>query len=338
VGDIRNEQRVDALFQKYRFDSVFHAAAYKHVPMMEAHPVEAVETNVLGTWNLVRAARQYARSSFLMISSDKAVNPANLMGLTKRVAELLLSSMNNRAETDGIKFVSVRFGNVLGSNGSVIPVFQQQIAAGGPVTVTHPEVRRYFMTIQEGVQLVLQASTMAQRSEIFVLDMGESIRIIDLARNMIRLSGLEPGKDIEILYTGLRPGEKLNEQLMIESENVRPTYHEKIKVFHGEPADGEFMEEWIRQLKPLISERNDLGIVAHMAELVPEYQPGGHWAGIRESVVPRANGWHQVDDATPSRKLPGSARPDESWKWQGENTVGSSAPLPQRTRHAGDVE
>ena len=205
IGDIRNSEKVAHVFRSHRFDAVFHAAAYKHVPMMENNPIEAAHTNIVGTFILARAASEHRVSRFVMISSDKAVNPTNLMGLTKRVAELIVSSLGHANPDGASQFVSVRFGNVLGSNGSVVPIFQQQIADGGPVTVTHPDMRRYFMTIPEAVQLVLQASTMGSNNELFVLDMGEPVLIRDLAMNMIRLSGLDPEHDIEIRYTGVRP-------------------------------------------------------------------------------------------------------------------------------------
>ena len=275
IGDIRDGRRVEEVIQHSRLDSIFHAAAYKHVPMMEQHPIEAVQANVLGTWNLVREAARQGVPNFLMISSDKAVNPANIMGLTKRVAELIVSSMGAGQHECATKFVSVRFGNVLGSNGSVVPLFQEQIAAGGPVTVTHPEIRRYFMTTREAVQLVLQASTMGNDSDIFVLDMGEPVRIVDLARNMIRLSGLEPDEDIEIRYTGLRPGEKLFEELTLEGENILPTYHEKIRIFQAPPLDSTRLEVWLLELEALLEARGAGAVVDHLKELVPEYQPEG---------------------------------------------------------------
>ncbi len=269
IGDIQDYPRAHEVIRRYAVDSIFHAAAYKHVPMMEAHILEAVQNNVLGTWNMVQAAHRNNVSDFLMISSDKAVNPTNIMGVTKRVAELIVSSM----QESGTKFVSVRFGNVLGSNGSVVPLFQQQIAAGGPVTVTHPEVRRYFMTVREAVQLVLQASTMGKGSEIFVLDMGEPIRIADLARNMIRLSGHIPDEEIEIRFIGLRPGEKLYEELITEGEGVQPTYHQKIKIFQGPPVDHALIEMAVLELGTLVAERDEAGVIALLHKLVPEYQP-----------------------------------------------------------------
>jgi FlaA1/EpsC-like NDP-sugar epimerase len=204
-----------------------------------------------------------------MISSDKAVNPTSIMGATKRVAEHIVCSMPGA----GTRYTSVRFGNVLGSNGSVVPLFQAQIAAGGPVTVTHPEVRRYFMTIREAVQLVLQASTMGHGSEIFVLDMGEPIRIADLARNMIRLAGRVPDDEIEIRFTGLRPGEKLFEELSAQGENVRPTYHEKIKIFKSQRESAERVRSWLEELRGLVNSRNAEAARDHLQVLVPEYRP-----------------------------------------------------------------
>lgn len=271
VGDIREYASVDEAIRRHGVDSMFHAAAYKHVPMMEAHVVEAVKNNVLGTANLAAAAHDNGVAQFLMISSDKAVNPANIMGLTKRAAELIVSAMPVPGEGGRTKFVSVRFGNVLGSNGSVVPLFKEQIAAGGPVTVTHPEMRRYFMTIPEAVQLVLQASTMGKGSEVFVLDMGEPIRIVDLAQNMIRLSGKE--SEIEVRFTGLRPGEKLFEELITGGEDIQPTYHEKILIFRGPRKRRSDIDEWLAALDVLVDKGSESELVAHLAALVPEYQP-----------------------------------------------------------------
>ena len=277
IADIRETASVEQAIRGHQVNSIFHSAAYKHVPVMESHLLEAVKNNILGTRNVVRAACRNRVSDFLMISSDKAVNPTNIMGLTKRVAELLVSSLPTPDEGSSIKCVSVRFGNVLGSNGSVVPLFQQQIAAGGPVTVTHPEMRRYFMTIREAVQLVLQASTMGKGSEVFVLDMGEPVTIVSLARNMIRLSGHEPDVDVEIRFTGLRPGEKLFEEIALEDESHLPTYHEKIRIFRG-PRKGEgFMEGWLDELETLVVREDEEAIVSHLKRLVPEYQPMGRW-------------------------------------------------------------
>jgi len=239
--------------------------------MMENHPLEAVDNNIIGTWNLTTAALKCGVSSFLMISTDKAVNPTSIMGATKRVAELIVSAMS----APGTRFVAVRFGNVLGTNGSVVPLFQSQIASGGPVTVTHPEMRRYFMTVREAVQLVLQAQSMGRGREVFVLDMGEPVLIADLARNMIRLAGLEPEVDLEIRYTGLRPGEKLYEELISEGEHIKPTHHKKIKIFQGEQASRAQIERWIAELREVMETADDRAIRAHLKLLVPEYA----WSG-----------------------------------------------------------
>lgn len=273
LGDIRNSARLSEIFERYAVDSIFHAAAYKHVPMMESHVIEAVSNNVIGTWNVVREARRHGVTDFLMISSDKAVNPANIMGATKRVCERIVSSTPPDGRSTNC--VSVRFGNVLGSNGSVVPTFQAQIAGGGPVRVTHPEIRRYFMTISEAVTLVLHASTLGKGSEIFVLDMGEPVRIVDLAENLIRLAGLVPYEDIDIQFTGLRPGEKLFEEITTEGENVVPTYHEKIKIFEEAPLPWEAVEQWIGRLKVLITARQEKALISHLKMLVPEYSQDG---------------------------------------------------------------
>jgi len=285
IGDIQDGRRVEDVFRRNSVDSVFHAAAYKHVPMMEFHVLEAAKNNILGTWNVVQASFRNRVSSFLMISSDKAVNPTNVMGATKRIAEVIVSGMPGAEMGSRTRFVSVRFGNVLGSNGSVVPIFQKQIAGGGPVTVTHPEARRYFMTVREAVQLVLQASTMGQGSEIFVLDMGEQIRIVDLARNMIRLVGFDPDKDIEIQYVGLRPGEKLFEEFTTAEEDYLPTHHEKIKIFQGPRLSPEVIATWIAELKTLITRSDALAVVAHMKKLVPEYVPTAMWSGAESDDV-----------------------------------------------------
>ena len=271
LGNIRDSDRLSEVLQRHGVELIFHAAAYKHVPMMESHVLEAVRNNVLGTWNLVRAARSQNVRSLLMISSDKAVNPVCVMGATKRVCERIVSA---RWPGNGqTKCVSVRFGNVLGSNGSVVPVFQAQIAAGGPVKVTHPEARRFFMTVSEAVSLVVQASTRSKGSEIFVLDMGEPIRIVDLAENMIRLAGKVPYEDIDIQFTGLRPGEKLIEEIRGKSEGLLPTSMEKMHVIQEQPLIWDRVDVWIDELKDLIAARQEREIVAHLQELVPEYSP-----------------------------------------------------------------
>jgi FlaA1/EpsC-like NDP-sugar epimerase len=270
VADIRDIDSVEDVVRAHSVESIYHAAAYKHVPMMELHVLEAVRNNIIGTWNLATIAHKYRVLDFLMISSDKAVNPTSVMGATKRIAELIVSAFFNLRD-NRTKFVSVRFGNVLGSNGSVVPVFHSQIAAGGPVTVTHPEIRRYFMSIREAVQLVLQASTMGKGAEIFVLDMGEPIRILDLAQNMIQLAGLVPGEDIEIRFTGLRPGEKLFEELSLDGENTLPTYHEKIRIFKGPGVEPSKLTVWLGELQLLAARKDIEGVLRHFAVLVPEY-------------------------------------------------------------------
>lgn len=236
IGSVRDTKRVEKVFSQYRPEIVFHAAAHKHVPLMEDSPNEAIKNNVFGTYHVAEAADRYGVESFVLISTDKAVNPTNIMGASKRICEMIVQSMAGRSKT---KFVAVRFGNVLGSNGSVIPLFKKQIAEGGPVTVTHPDIIRYFMTIPEAVSLVLQAGTYAQQGEIFVLDMGEPVRIDDLARNLIRLSGFEPDVDIEIKYTGLRPGEKLYEEMLLDDEGLKRTDNELIFIGHPLKIDEE---------------------------------------------------------------------------------------------------
>ena len=269
IGSIQNPSRLNEIFERHRPSLVYHAAAYKHVPLMESHIFEAVENNVFGTLNVVEAARAYGVAEFVMISSDKAVRPTNVMGATKRVAELVVRSL----QPVGGTYVSVRFGNVLGSNGSVVPIFKDQIARGGPITVTHPEMRRYFMTIQEACQLVLQASTMGKGSEIFVLNMGEPVRIADLARNLILLSGLRPEHDIRITFTGPRPGEKLFEELNEAAEYLLPTHHEKIQVFAGKGMSRSEIEGCLSRLRTHCRERNCHELVSVVREAVPEYKP-----------------------------------------------------------------
>lgn len=285
IGDIRCYRRVDEVIRRERVESIFHAAAYKHVPLMEANISEAVQNNVLGTWILARCASRNRVPNFLMVSSDKAVNPTNVMGATKRVAELIVSGMQN-APFNLTNFVAVRFGNVLGSNGSVVPTFRRQIAVGGPVTITHPDITRYFMTIPEAVQLVLQASTMGEGAEIFVLEMGDPVRIVDLARNMIRLAGLEPDEDIEIRFIGLRPGEKLFEELITEGENILPTYHNKIKIFRGKGIALSTLEAWIENTEMLLEDRDEDRLMEQLRRLVPEFK-SPRWNGSDSVVPPR---------------------------------------------------
>ncbi|WP_148867471.1 polysaccharide biosynthesis protein [Thermosediminibacter litoriperuensis] len=240
IGSIRDSSKVEAVMEKYRPNVVFHAAAHKHVPLMEQNPVEAIKNNVFGTLNVAEAAQKYKVERFILISTDKAVNPQNVMGASKRVAEIIIQMMAKSGDT---RFAAVRFGNVLGSAGSVIPLFKKQIEAGGPVTVTHPEVTRYFMTIPEAVQLVIQAGAMAEGGEIFVLDMGEPVKILDLATEMIKLSGFEPGKDIKIEFIGLRSGEKLHEELFYDKEDITRTEFEKIYLAKTSSSFLEFKKE-----------------------------------------------------------------------------------------------
>jgi FlaA1/EpsC-like NDP-sugar epimerase len=269
MGSIQNRARLDEVLRQYSPSIVYHAAAYKHVPMMETHVFEAVENNVFGTYNVAMAAAEHGVEDFIMISSDKAVRPTNIMGATKRVTELLLLDMRNGRTS----YMAVRFGNVLGSNGSVIPIFKKQIAAGGPVTVTHPDMRRYFMTIPEASQLVLQASSMGMGGEIFVLDMGAPVKIVDLARNLILLSGLRPDEDIKIKFTGVRPGEKLYEELNFEEENTLPTPYEKIKIFTGNSMPSVSMECYLETLRGICQRRELSDLVLTLKEMIPDYNP-----------------------------------------------------------------
>ena len=251
IASVRNTHRINSIFETYRPEVVYHAAAHKHVPLMEDSPNEAIKNNVFGTYKTAQAADRYGVRRFVLISTDKAVNPTNVMGASKRICEMIIQMMNNRSKTD---FVAVRFGNVLGSNGSVIPLFKKQIEQGGPVTVTHPDIIRYFMTIPEAVSLVLQAGAIAKGGEIFVLDMGEPVKILDLAKNLIRLSGLKPFEDIDIQFTGLRPGEKLYEELLMSEEGLQETENKLIHI--GKPI--EFDEEkFLRQLSELNDMAND---------------------------------------------------------------------------------
>ena len=269
VGDILDVTSLREVFSLHQPSSVFHAAAYKHVPVMEKNCFQAVTNNIFGTYNVALVAKQFHAENFVLISSDKAVNPANVMGVTKRAAELItLALQGNRT-----RFVAVRFGNVLGSNGSVSPIFEAQIADGGPVTVTHPDAKRYFMTTAEAVGLVLQASTMGRGGEIFVLNMGEPVKIVDLARRMIRLSGLEPDKDVQISFTGLRPGEKLFEEIRLEGEGIKPTPHDQIWVFEGGQQSFEHVRGWLEELSTLVESRNVHGLISKLMLIVPEYGP-----------------------------------------------------------------
>ncbi len=287
MANIQNLKRIEVLFSSFNPEIVFHAAAFKHVPMMENNPSEAILTNVLGTKNLANLSLEYKVEKFIMISTDKAVNPTNIMGASKRLAEMYIQSLNFDQSSDSslndiyytsgkdsqvTKFITTRFGNVLGSNGSVVPRFKEQIQKGGPITITHPQITRYFMTIPEAVQLVLEASAMGKGGEIFVFDMGKPIRIVDMAINMIRLAGLVPEKDIQIVYTGLRPGEKLYEELLNKEESTIPTYNDKIKI--SAVSNHHFF--YIKKVFDELLEINDSGdcleMVRKMKEIVPEFK------------------------------------------------------------------
>jgi len=269
VGDIRSKERMWRVFDHSKPQVVFHAAAYKHVPLMESNPSEALLTNVHGTKVIADLAREFKVDKFVMVSTDKAVNPTNVMGASKRIAEMYVQSLGQVCDT---KFITTRFGNVLGSNGSVIPIFKKQIEKGGPVTVTHPEINRFFMTIPEACQLVLEAGTIGEGGEIFIFDMGKSIKIVDLVRKMIKLYGLTVGKDIEIVYTGLRPGEKLYEELLTDQENTLPTHHSQIMRARVQEFDHELVKYKIDDLINQFTTQDNAGIVAKMKALVPEYK------------------------------------------------------------------
>ena len=271
IGSVREERRLDEIFEKYRPDIVYHAAAHKHVPLMEDSPKEAVKNNVFGTYNVARAADKFGVKRFVMISTDKAVNPTNVMGATKRVCEMIVQTMNKKSKTE---FITVRFGNVLGSNGSVIPFFEKQIAAGGPVTVTDPNIVRYFMTIPEAVSLVLQAGAYGKGGEIFVLDMGKPVKILTLAENMIKLSGFEPYRDIEIKFIGLRPGEKLYEEMLMAEEGLQITPNKLIHI--GKPIDvtEEELDEKLKLLKDAVD--NDEDMREAIKRAVPTYHPANN--------------------------------------------------------------
>jgi FlaA1/EpsC-like NDP-sugar epimerase len=267
IGDICNENRMQRIFEHFNPQVIFHAAAYKHVPMMEMNPAEAILNNIKGTKVLADLAIKINVEKFIMISTDKAVNPTNVMGASKRIAEIYVQNKN---EEHGTRFITTRFGNVLGSNGSVIPLFQKQIENGGPITVTDERITRFFMTIPEACQLVLEAATMGQGGEIYVFDMGESVKIIDLAKKMISISGLELGKDIDIKITGLRPGEKLFEELLANEENTLPTHHEKILIAKTRKADDETVKR-IELLVNSLSHNQNFDLVLKMKEIVPEF-------------------------------------------------------------------
>ena len=270
IGSIRNTSRLKSVFEQYKPDIVYHAAAHKHVPLMEVSPNEAIKNNVVGTWNVAKMADKYGVKKFVMISTDKAVNPTNVMGATKRICEMIIQSFNEKSKTD---FVAVRFGNVLGSNGSVIPLFKRQIEAGGPVTVTHPDIIRYFMTIPEAVFPLPSAGAYAKGGEIFILDMGEPVKIDDLAKNLIRLSGYTLGVDMEIKYTGLRPGEKLYEELLMNEEGMQDTDNKLIHIGRPIEFDKEHFYEKLEELKEMAYAEDSADIRKKIMEVVDTYHP-----------------------------------------------------------------
>jgi FlaA1/EpsC-like NDP-sugar epimerase len=273
ICNITDKRRVEGIFEEYKPEVVIHAAAHKHVPLMELNPGEGIKNNVVGTQVVGDAADKYGTGNFVMISTDKAVNPTSLMGSSKRIAEMHIQDLSRTSKTH---FVTVRFGNVLGSDGSVVPIFKNQIAEGGPVTVTHPEMKRYFMTIPEASQLVLQAATMGKGGEIFVLDMGEPVKIVDLARELVTLSGFRPGEDIEVVFTGSRPGEKLFEELSIKGEDMQLTRHPKIAIWKNIPMDRDKLRASIKELVDTANTQNYSEIVRKVKELVPEYIGGNN--------------------------------------------------------------
>ena len=274
VANVLDEPRMRGIFEAFKPDIIFHAAAHKHVPLMESQPGEAIKNNAFAAELLVRMATEFAVERFILISTDKAINPTNAMGASKRMAEIYLQAWQ-QAHGGSTRFAAVRFGNVLGSSGSVIPIFKKQIAAGGPVKVTHPDMVRYFMTIPEAVGLVLRSGAMAKGGEIFVLDMGKPVRIVDLATQLIELSGLTPGRDIEIEFTGLRPGEKLFEELGHFGENITGTTHERIMRFTGPAAPFDFVEEHFRQIRNRLADADPLALKEMMKDIVPEYRVFG---------------------------------------------------------------
>jgi FlaA1/EpsC-like NDP-sugar epimerase len=294
IGSITRPDTLRRVMERYQPSILYHAAAYKHVPLMEQHVFAAVDNNIFGTWCVAQAAITHGVEDFVMISTDKAVRPTSMMGATKRIAELLIHALQKEGST---RFVAVRFGNVLGSNGSVIPIFKEQIAAGGPVTVTHPEIRRYFMTIPEAAQLVLQAFSIGKGGEVFVLEMGKPVRIADLAKNLILLSGLQPERDIKIQYTGLRPGEKMFEELNLQDENLLQTSHDKIKSYvrnHGITVKQ--AEAFLHRLKAITDDQDVANLVLLLKELIPDYNPGFQLLKSVMSVNPEFAGPDKISD------------------------------------------
>jgi FlaA1/EpsC-like NDP-sugar epimerase len=300
LADICDQARMEHIFGAYRPEMVLHAAAYKHVPMIEWNPGEAIKNNVVGTKAIADLAHQFDVSEFVMISTDKAVNPTSIMGASKRIAEIYIQALSQRSPT---RFVAVRFGNVLGSAGSVIPTFKEQIARGGPITVTHPDMKRYFMTIPEACQLVLQAATMGAGGEIFILDMGEPVKIVDLARNLIGLSGLSRD-DIEIRFTGMRPGERLYEELALEDESVQKTRHPKIYIGRLQPVDWEDINREVEDLQVLADCPDTSLMLRKLKEIVPEYEG-------REAASPRPVAWARSNS---ERKNPARVANRPHWR------------------------
>jgi FlaA1/EpsC-like NDP-sugar epimerase len=302
LGDIRDRARVATILSTERPDVIFHAAAHKHVPMMEANPTEAIKNNVLGTKTLAELADEHGVGAFVMISTDKAVNPTSVMGVSKRAAEIVVQGLSQRSST---RFVAVRFGNVLGSAGSVVPIFKEQIARGGPVTVTDAEMKRYFMTIPEACQLVLQAGSMGKGGEIFVLDMGEPVKIIDLARDLIALSGLRVGEDIEIQVTGTRPGEKLFEELALEEEGAERTLHPKVFIGRIKPHAWDDVVAFVRELEAMVECKDADAVRGVFKRFVPEYTPArARPPSLHPSPVPFAAPQRGDVDAARSGALP----------------------------------
>lgn len=297
IASVRDRERLRQLFAQYRPDVVFHAAAHKHVPLMETSPMEAVRNNVFGTWNLVRTADEYGVQKFIQISTDKAVNPTNIMGASKRMCEMIVQSMKGRSKT---VFAAVRFGNVLGSNGSVVPLFKRQIAAGGPVTITDKRIIRYFMTIPEAAQLVLQAGAMARQNELYVLDMGRPVKILDLAENLIRLSGLKPYRDIDIVETGLRPGEKLYEELLIASRDIEKTENDQIFVERQPAVTPEELEGKLSVLSAALEQNDPASIRAALHQAVPTFHEPEEINQAQGKVVRIPE---QQMETVPSRKV-----------------------------------
>ena len=306
LGKVQDRELLESLFQQYRPDVVFHAAAYKHVPMIERNPWQAVYNNIFASHRLIQAAQKYKTERFVLVSTDKAVRPTNVMGASKRLTEMLMLSHAKEGET---KFMAVRFGNVLGSSGSVIPMFRKQIERGGPITVTHPDVTRYFMSINEAAQLILQAGTMGKGGEIFILEMGTPVRINQMARDYIRLCGKEPDQEIEIKYIGLRCGEKLYEELITQGEGIVSTYHEKIMVLHSESPDMASLRPGLDRLKKYAAEHNSEGIKKLLREMIPEYTPCDTMPVLRNS--PTEKDTQQAvspAESKPARVLPLSDR------------------------------